>query len=501
MKKMYIIISTFLLATQVLHAQDQENVNPHESYLGKGNFVIKGKVENKPEKMDHWELAVTGYLTNELHTIPIKVDGTFQESIPIEDVQDIYLYLGDAITIFSYPGDTIEAFFDQEFPKETLVLKGKNVDREKELALCMEIFRNCRQDFLEINNSKWDREMSDSALFDKVNSYYDKKIDIIKDFEKDNGNFTFLPKFRDGTYFEALSIVTKKIGQLSKVHCEYPSGQFYRIINDKTDTVTILPYQILSYSTTFRTNESYRSFLDSYISDSRINFQYEHVEGKRSFEPVKDNYYFALSCLKVDAIRDWYITNRLNSAFTYYDFDEVASVYNEFKKVCENKEYLDVIEKRYQRALLLRSGNPAPDFELKDDKGKMVKLSDLKGKFVYIDFWGVGCGPCIHEFKEYKDKLYERYKDYDIAYVYICVDSNEEGWKSAIAKYGLTGINLIAEGWAKNPVCQLYNVQGIPHYVLIDKEGKIVNNKCGRPSDILMSGEHSEFDKLMKDGI
>lgn len=210
MKKMYIIISTFLLATQVLHAQDQENVNPHESYLGKGNFVIKGKVENKPEKMDHWELAVTGYLTNELHTIPIKVDGTFQESIPIEDVQDIYLYLGDAITIFSYPGDTIEAFFDQEFPKETLVLKGKNVDREKELALCMEIFRNCRQDFLEINNSKWDREMSDSALFDKVNSYYDKKIDIIKDFEKDNGNFTFLPKFRDGTYFEALSIVTKK---------------------------------------------------------------------------------------------------------------------------------------------------------------------------------------------------------------------------------------------------------------------------------------------------
>ena len=46
--------------------------------------------------------------------------------------------------------------------------------------------------------------------------------------------------------------------------------------------------------------------------------------------------------------------------------------------------------------------------------------------------------------------------------------------------------------------CQAYNIMGIPHYTLIDKEGKIVDNKCDRPSIVLMKGEGSVFDKAVK---
>ena len=159
---------------------------------------------------------------------------------------------------------------------------------------------------------------------------------------------------------------------------------------------------------------------------------------------------------------------------------------------------MELIDQKYKAASVLQAGNPAPDFELSDENGKKVRLSDLRGKIVYMDFWAPWCRPCIDEFKNYKNKLYEKYKDYDICYVYICVDGSSEQWKKQIQDHNLKGINLMAEGWESNPVCKAYNVLGIPHYVLIDKNGIIVDSKCDRPSQILKGGESSKFDKLVR---
>ena len=213
---------------------------------------------------------------------------------------------------------------------------------------------------------------------------------------------------------------------------------------------------------------------------------------------TKDKYYYALATLKVEPVRDWYVTKLLNRAFTYdKNYEDVLYVYNDFKDMCTNEDYMDIINTRYETADALRPGKMAPDFELVDENGNSVRLSDLKGKIVYIDFWAVWCGPCIAEFKSSKDKLHEKYKDYDITYVYICVDGSDEQWKSMIQKYNLDGVNLMAKGWQDNPVCKDYNVQGVPHYVLIDKEGKIVDSKCDRPSTILASNM-STFAKFIE---
>lgn len=460
-------------------------------YFGTGTFLLKGKIENKPADIAHWNLAVTGYISNVSHKIMLADDGSFEEEIPITDVQDIYLYLGETITIFSYPNDTIELYFDNNNLKETLRLKGKNADREKELALCLLIYEKYRQAFLDINGLAYDGDIQEEELLSKLNEYYDNKIETINFFEKENGEFVFLKKIRDETYFEITRQVTRKKELLTKIHCEYPDGISLRFWDNNVDTIPRLPYETLDYER-FRTNYTYRSFLEFYISASMLNFYPVNTF-------VKNNYYFALSCLNNDAIRDWYITHNLNVAFTYYDFEDVASTYNEFKKICQNKEYLDLLERKYQAALQTQPGSPAPDFELVDDTGKTVKLSDLRGKIVYMDFWGTSCGPCVSEFKNYVPGMREKYKDFDIAYLYINVSDNEDRWKRGIESYNLQGINLIAEGWEEHPVCQAYNVLGIPHYVLIDKEGKIVSNKCDRPSLILKMNERSEFDRFVRE--
>lgn len=484
-----------ILAFLVLFVVRSYAQSPDESYaqyLGDGHFVVKGKVENKPADMKDWELAVTGYISNIGHTIPIADDGSFEEKIPITDVQDIYLYIDDAISIFSYPGDTIEIYFDNNNPKETLRLKGKNADREKELALSMQIFKTYRQAFLDIHSLPYNYDIKEDELLSKLNEYYDNKMQTINTFEKEHGGFTFLEKFKTETYFETIQQIANKKELLKKIHCESPGISTREYEDGRIDTILILPYEMLNYKR-FRTNVSYRSFLESYVSASKLKFKFSPT-----FAPVKKDYYFALSCLDNENIRDWYITQLLESAFTYYDFNETSFVYNDFKKICANETYLNLLEGKYQVALRTQPGNPAPDFELMDDNGKMVKLSDLRGKVVYLDFWGRGCGPCIYEFKNSAPKLYEKYKDFDIAYVYINVSDNEKNWKKGIAEFNLQGINLIAEGWEQHPTCQAYNVKGIPHYVLIDREGKIVNNKCDRPSSILNQLENSEFDRIVR---
>ena len=215
------------------------------------------------------------------------------------------------------------------------------------------------------------------------------------------------------------------------------------------------------------------------------DFAYRYDLGKKSFGSVPP-------------IRDWYLASQLNYGFTYQSLETVESLYQEFVVLCEEEAYLKVLEPKYQQATKLTPGQPAPDIELKDLEGNWVRISDFKGKIIYMDFWGIGCGPCIYEFENSKAEFQQKYGNQDIVFIYVNVSDQEDDWKKGVEKYKLDGVNLIAEGWNKHPACQAYNVKGIPHYVLIDKEGNIVNNKCDQPSMLLMRGENNELEKLLQ---
>jgi transcription antitermination factor NusA-like protein len=82
----------------------------------------------------------------------------------------------------------------------------------------------------------------------------------------------------------------------------------------------------------------------------------------------------------------------------------------------------------------------------------------------------------------YSKKIENEFKGEKIVFLYISVDENESGWKNAIAKKGITGINVISPG-LNSHVAKLYNVSAIPKYYLIGKDGKIVSDIPPTPSD------------------
>lgn len=139
----------------------------------------------------------------------------------------------------------------------------------------------------------------------------------------------------------------------------------------------------------------------------------------------------------------------------------------------------------------VKQGTPAPNFEIPDVAGNIVKLSDFKGKYVFIDFWASWCSPCIVQVPHMKE-INEKYKSKNFVFIGVSLDSKKQGWEKAIEKHGLNWLNVSnLKGWAE-PVAVLYGVGAIPANVLIDPNGNVVANDLG--SEALIK----KLDELLK---
>lgn len=118
-------------------------------------------------------------------------------------------------------------------------------------------------------------------------------------------------------------------------------------------------------------------------------------------------------------------------------------------------------------------GQMAPDINLPSPDGTPIALSSLKGKVVLIDFWASWCGPCRKEMPNVV-KAYAKFKNKGFEIYGVSLDKEKDRWVEAIAKDGITWPQVSDLLQWGSSVVGLYNIQGIPYTVLIDKEGKIL---------------------------
>jgi peroxiredoxin len=125
------------------------------------------------------------------------------------------------------------------------------------------------------------------------------------------------------------------------------------------------------------------------------------------------------------------------------------------------------------RARSFEIGGEAPDFAQAAPDGKELRLSDLRGQVVLVDFWASWCGPCRKE-NPHVVKLYKRFKDKGFTVLGVSLDQDRNRWLQAIEKDGLEWYHVSdLKGWS-NAVAKAYNVTSIPHTLLLDKEGRII---------------------------
>lgn len=157
--------------------------------------------------------------------------------------------------------------------------------------------------------------------------------------------------------------------------------------------------------------------------------------------------------------------------------DALISMFNKHVKDAKMLDKFNTLCTKWEK---LKAGTPSPTFSCPDIDGKTVALADLKGKFVYIDVWATWCGPCRGELPHLKT-LEEKYADKDIYFVSLSCDKNKKAWENMVKKDEMKGIQLHLG--VESPFMDAYLINGIPRFILLDRNGKIISANMTRPSD------------------
>jgi thiol-disulfide isomerase/thioredoxin len=145
-----------------------------------------------------------------------------------------------------------------------------------------------------------------------------------------------------------------------------------------------------------------------------------------------------------------------------------------------NPKFRQSLEVKNNLLNRLRKGQPAPLFAAHLANDQSVSLASLRGQFVAVDVWATWCGPCRQQSPVF-EKLAAKYKDQPITFIALSVDENRAAWDKFLAANNPKIAQWRAFSLAE--IRQMYGVDAIPRFLLIDPDGNFVNAQMPMPTD------------------
>ena len=182
------------------------------------------------------------------------------------------------------------------------------------------------------------------------------------------------------------------------------------------------------------------------------------------------NYIVKFAMDNANSLTGFYAINSLSPS----DYEpELLAYADKIKSNFNQNKSVTAFLIRMAKLKSVQVGQIAPDFTMNTIDGKTVKLSDLRGKYVLIDFWASWCMPCREENPNVV-KAYHKYKDKNFTILGISLDKDPVAWKQAVIADGLSWTQASELKDFESPTVRMYQVEAIPSSFLLDPQGKIV---------------------------
>ncbi|MCL6261421.1 TlpA family protein disulfide reductase [Aquiflexum sp. TKW24L] len=444
------------------------------------SITIAGKLENSESPV----ISVS-HDYEEITQDSVKSDGSFVLAFDYEETGIYSILNGDLrFSLYLNPGDSIFVTGDSKEFEQTFTASG-DMAQENE-------YLNKRDYFL------YESRLYDPYVFMAVkkDAYFSKKdsiISIAKTFyeelkitegidtaflSREESSFHYQDIFMDQLYpmYHALA------NNIPQDSVDFPIEESNKKVeNLPMDRVELLKVEFYVYMI-YRRIESLAN--DIMKSDSSI----------ASF--AKAEYMAIDSLIKTSEIGDFFKFRSIKSNLELRGPLHLEEVYKKFLSENSTPKYVKRLEKAKAKWDPILPGKPVPDFTFTDIKGDSMKLSDLKGKLVYIDIWATWCGPCIAEHPQW-DKVKEEYKDKPVVFLTVSIDNTREPWEKMVKNKKMEGLQWFAANAWQSELTQFFMVNSIPRFILLDKEGKIIDPSAERPSGKIREVLDKHLDKAV----
>jgi len=228
-------------------------------------------------------------------------------------------------------------------------------------------------------------------------------------------------------------------------------------------------------------------FLIQYYLMSKFHDEYlRNTQGKDTYKHLSSKTNAAIMEAKIDPNFKEYLQAKNTLYFLTMEGITPSndSVFTELQNSIPESNYLPTLQKVYNEWLAIGAGKAAPDLSGTTIDGKTIHLSSLKDKIVFVDVWATWCAPCKEQLPDLKRIQAEFENEDRVEFLYISIDRDKEAWKEMIKNdKSWKGLHIIQNEIEIESFWKAYKIAGVPAYMLIDREGVIVEAKALRPSE------------------
>ncbi len=419
--------------------------------------IVSGKVTNSSSK----ELTLRSIDKSVRKTITLNADGTFIDTLRANINSYSISETRNRIPLFVNNGNHIILNFDAKDFKNSLNYFGTGFEASNYLFV-----KEARM--AEMMGKQSEIYKLEESVFKSKMNEIKKEIEVLLASSKGIAK-TFKAKEKRDIHYNYLN----KLIKYRYYHSRYAKKRNFKVS----------PYFLQEMDDFDYNNEKDYLFSSNY----KELVKFKNVNKTRALTKSK-NLSYGMAFLEVsktiqnEAIRNDCIFSDAKGSMKYVD--NLDAYLKTFNAISTNNEHKKEVLKIYNKVKVVSIGHVSPKFyDYENHAGGTTSLDDLKGKYVYIDVWATWCGPCVGEVPFLKE-IEKKYHGKNIHFLSISIDNakDHDKWVKMVNDKELRGIQLIADHAWKSQFIKDYLIMGIPHFILLDPEGKIVKYSAPRPS-------------------